>query len=713
MIATGLMVGRVIRERPVKAIAGNATPGNPEARSVLARAKTEALTIPNQYSRDEALDRVAAEEAREGDLDGAIDTANQVKSLSKETCQAIGNELANRDEWESVASHVSKLDGSKDLILMALVSRLAALGKIDQALRASVQIVDGYYRANAISSVALRQAEKGNDASARKAMAMASHVSAEGPIGANDVNLQIVEGQLLRGDTKKAHVTVNSITTTNERAHALVAGARILWNRSDRTNAAAWLNEGLKIEDEGMRGRSQLWKLNYSLPLHWFALPLQVRLGRANAAMRYAEGLEASLRLHDLNLIAIACVEIGDKVCVDKAVEKIWSLPLPQGRSAADFGKIQAVESVASTLADRSEFDEAQRLFTVLQYRPDRTDAPYLGIAVLRARQGDFENAVKWALWVSSDPSGSPRSDALRRIALLETKKSGPDSCRGWVAALTENEDRAYALLGIAQGISGEDDRKPHRSEAGDWTMSADEATELKDPAGEIKTTSQSHEIDSASVGTPKPSVGLHTGESRFRITIQTGGQTMTMKLSTIIADNGGNWTATDLLETAWGVATDTATIEKGSLILLKRNMAQGTAVIDLDFGGNKATGKVTVDGKDQPVAVDLGGPLFADGAGADEVLACLPLAVGYSASFRNFDARLQKVTLKQLNVAALEAVKVPAGTFEAFRVEVVSTDGGTDTKTLWISKDSRKVVKVTAAYSSVNGTATTQELTE
>jgi hypothetical protein len=229
----------------------------------------------------------------------------------------------------------------------------------------------------------------------------------------------------------------------------------------------------------------------------------------------------------------------------------------------------------------------------------------------------------------------------------------------------------------------------------------------------DAKTTAQTQTINSAGIGTPKPAVELQVGESRFQIKVEMGAQTMTMKLSTIIADSGDTWTATDLLETAWGVTTDTAKIEKGTLILLRRSMAQSTDAVDLDFSGNKATGKLTTDGKDQPIAVDLGGPLFADGAGGDEVLACLPLAVGYSISFRNFDARLQKITPKQLNVVALETVHVPAGSFEAFRVEVVSADSRADKKTVWISKESRKVVKITAAYSSANGAVMTQELTE
>ena len=42
---------------------------------------------------------------------------------------------------------------------------------------------------------------------------------------------------------------------------------------------------------------------------------------------------------------------------------------------------------------------------------------------------------------------------------------------------------------------------------------------------------------------------------------------------------------------------------------------------------------------------------LFADGAGTYDVIASLPLASGYSTSFRNFDVMKQKPQLKQLKV--------------------------------------------------------------
>ena len=51
------------------------------------------------------------------------------------------------------------------------------------------------------------------------------------------------------------------------------------------------------------------------------------------------------------------------------------------------------------------------------------------------------------------------------------------------------------------------------------------------------------------------------------------------------------------------------------------------------------------------------------------DVIATLPLAEGYTTTFRNFDVQKQKPTLKQLKVVGTEEVTVPAGTFKAFKV--------------------------------------------
>ena len=72
---------------------------------------------------------------------------------------------------------------------------------------------------------------------------------------------------------------------------------------------------------------------------------------------------------------------------------------------------------------------------------------------------------------------------------------------------------------------------------------------------------------------------------------------------------------------------------------------------------------------------------------------------------------RQQKVQLKQAKVAGAESVTVPAGTFEAWKVEIASADGEPGTTTVWVAKDSRKVVKTVATLPQMGGAVVTTEL--
>jgi dipeptidyl aminopeptidase/acylaminoacyl peptidase len=241
----------------------------------------------------------------------------------------------------------------------------------------------------------------------------------------------------------------------------------------------------------------------------------------------------------------------------------------------------------------------------------------------------------------------------------------------------------------------------------------AEEVARLKEITVDPKTVVLAKKVDAGTIGAPKPAMDLKAGTYNYQVKIEAGGQQMNMKVSTSIQEGAGVWTATDQMDTPQGAATDTATIEKGSLLLLKRNVKQGPVTIDLDFAGNKAVGKMSTNGQDKPIAVDLGGPLFADAAGDDQVIACLPLAEGYSTTFRNFDVQTQKVKLQQLTVTGKEEVTVPAGTFNALRVEVSSADGGADKKTVWVVAETHKVVKVSAVLASMGGAVLTEELVQ
>ena len=227
------------------------------------------------------------------------------------------------------------------------------------------------------------------------------------------------------------------------------------------------------------------------------------------------------------------------------------------------------------------------------------------------------------------------------------------------------------------------------------------------------KTVKLSRKVE-VSATAPKPAVELTPGTATYKARLEAGGQTMPMDLTRTTKDLNGSWVVTETSVLPMGTIQDEATIDKGTLQLRKRLIHQGPAVIEVAFADNKATGKMSMNGQERPITADVGGALFADGAGANDVIAALPLAEGYSTTFRNFDLMSQKVQMRQLKVSGSEKVTVPAGTFDAWKVEITPADGGTgQTTTLWVDKASRRAVKMSTILPEMNGAIATAELTK
>src|SRR5260370_16822144 len=87
------------------------------------------------------------------------------------------------------------------------------------------------------------------------------------------------------------------------------------------------------------------------------------------------------------------------------------------------------------------------------------------------------------------------------------------------------------------------------------------------------KTVVLTKKVDPASVGAPKPAVDLKPGTYKYQAKLAMGGQEMALNISTTIKEENGAWTVTDVREPPMGQATDTAPLQKGSLILLTRNL--------------------------------------------------------------------------------------------------------------------------------------------
>ena len=233
----------------------------------------------------------------------------------------------------------------------------------------------------------------------------------------------------------------------------------------------------------------------------------------------------------------------------------------------------------------------------------------------------------------------------------------------------------------------------------------------LKEITVDPKTVTVSKPVNHSDVSAPKPTSDLRPGTHHYQAKIEMAGQEMPLKLSTKIEDTENAWTITDSMETPMGPVIDMTRLEKGSLILQNRSVAQGPTHIQLSFAGNKAAGSLAMNGQEKPIAMDLGGPLFADGGGRAQAIACLPLADGYNTVFRNFDLQSQKVKMMQLKVAGSESVTVPAGTFDAYRVELTSAEGGPERATIWVAKDSRNALKTSSLLVQMGGATLTTEL--
>jgi dienelactone hydrolase len=242
-------------------------------------------------------------------------------------------------------------------------------------------------------------------------------------------------------------------------------------------------------------------------------------------------------------------------------------------------------------------------------------------------------------------------------------------------------------------------------------TMTPEVASRLKEITVDVKTVTLPGKIESAAA--PKPAVELQPGTTNYAATIEVAGQSLALTIKNEIKDENGVWMVYGTAVTPQGELSDTSTIEKGSLLLKRRSIKQGPMLIELDVKDGKAVGSTSMNGQARPFEVDLGGALIADGAGSYEVIAALPLAEGYAVGYRNFDVQKQKLQMKQLKVVGTETVTVRAGTFDAYKVEITSADCGSDKQTVWIAKDSRKVVKITAVLPNLGGALLTSELTQ
>jgi dipeptidyl aminopeptidase/acylaminoacyl peptidase len=131
-----------------------------------------------------------------------------------------------------------------------------------------------------------------------------------------------------------------------------------------------------------------------------------------------------------------------------------------------------------------------------------------------------------------------------------------------------------------------------------------------------------------------------------------------------------------------------------GTTLLPLRRAGTGGATVDLAYTPDKVSGRMVVRGQTVPVDVKLQGAVFGEGAGQDLLVASLPLAQGYEATFQTFSLMSQKVRPMQLEVTGTETVTTPAGTFDTWVVTLRALDADeAGSGTLNVTRDAPHVV--------------------
>lgn len=226
---------------------------------------------------------------------------------------------------------------------------------------------------------------------------------------------------------------------------------------------------------------------------------------------------------------------------------------------------------------------------------------------------------------------------------------------------------------------------------------------------GEAVQAEAANEIASAEF--PKPVHVLEAGSREYTATIRMGDQEMKMTVTRTVEEVDGNWRVTETAKGPMGEVSDSEVLAMGTLTPVERHTVQGPVEIRLNYTDEKVEGTFNMSGQQQDVNVDLDGPIYSDGAGSALVVSALPLAEGYEARYGTFDLMGQKVRPMKLAVNGVEEVTVPAGTFEAFRVDVQPASGDPGGSTLWVSTDGYEVVKVETRVPQMGGAVVTSEL--
>ena len=205
--------------------------------------------------------------------------------------------------------------------------------------------------------------------------------------------------------------------------------------------------------------------------------------------------------------------------------------------------------------------------------------------------------------------------------------------------------------------------------------------------------------------GIPAPAVDLETFTAAYKGTLSMQGRDIPFTLNREVTEVDGQWRIQDMMDMGpMGQMKQVFSLEKGTLKFHKLFLNQGPFTLDLAFGDGKVAGSVAMGGEPKALSLPLESDIYGD---HEEATARLPLAEGYTVVLRGFDAQKQRLNLSRVKVTGVETLKGQ----KTWRVEILSAEGEPGGQTLWISQESRRVLKTQVLLPQMGNASMTTEL--
>lgn len=186
---------------------------------------------------------------------------------------------------------------------------------------------------------------------------------------------------------------------------------------------------------------------------------------------------------------------------------------------------------------------------------------------------------------------------------------------------------------------------------------------------------------------TPKTQAKLQPGYRKYQSTItNNGAQVASFDVNVSILATDSGYVVKEIANMQMGQAEDITHLNAKTYKVMQRWISMGPQkshfVFDASIKSKSADAKV--------VNIDV--PIFADGGGAYEVLALLPLRTNYECSFYNFNVREQKTDKMIARVVGHEPIETQAGKYLCWKVEL-KHETGPGLFTIWVSENKKRIV--------------------